>query len=163
MTKPKRAHVGQKAKLTTDQIWHLCKGYCLYDRVSPNYRKLGPNDFPMPFRSWEHRKKVYFSFKNEIFALQGQNIPDSHVLAFAHGARPAAWWQFEAPEPRRLISGNKDFILNRDSYFFGLPNYYTNAADHGTLVFESQAEYLTRLGLLLPGELEKVKPELIRV
>jgi hypothetical protein len=163
MTQQKRAHMGQKAKLTNDQIWHLVKGSCLLDWVEPNYNKMGPNGLPMPFKSWKHRKKLYFDFKSEIFDLQGQNIPNSHIIAFHFGARPAAWWNYESPERRRLLSGNADHILEWDPTFFGKPYLVSSLEAHNFLKFETQPEYLDRLDLLLPGEKQKIKPELIRV
>jgi len=104
-----------------------------------------------------------------IMGLIGKNIkrqyPDYFFssIAMPWGSRPWGWWQFEAPEPRRLLSGNPGFILKGEDYFFGLPRLYTSAADHTTLTFESQPEYLERLNLLLPGEKRKIKPNLIKV
>jgi hypothetical protein len=63
------------------------------------------------------------------------------------GTRPAGWWRFEAPEPRRAIipgmeplQGRGQIIaLNRDS---GEVEY----------AHETECNYLRRLGLLTPGE-----------
>ena len=48
------------------------------------------------------------------------------------GTRPWLWWRFDAPEPRRQ-------------------------ADSGGL--EAEASYLSRLGLLWPGELRRLGPD----
>lgn len=59
------------------------------------------------------------------------------------GNRPAAWWGYEAPEPRRVVA-----VLE--------PDDATRSA-HGVLarareVLETEAAYLARLDLLTPAE-----------
>jgi hypothetical protein len=50
------------------------------------------------------------------------------------GTRPSTWWRFIAPEPRRTIANGRDLI-------------------------ESEASYLRRLDLLLPGEERRLRPD----
>jgi hypothetical protein len=87
------------------------------------------------------------------------------------GLRPYAWWKFDAPrlplgsfpgcyydgelpEPRRHLRGPGQPVhavsCISPSSSFGIWNWYGDPADPP--VFETQFEYLTRHGLLLPGE-----------
>ena len=69
------------------------------------------------------------------------------------GTRPPAWWKFEADEPRQQVSGKpiETGAIHGQIDDDGLPlalGYFP----HGRVGFESQASYLERLGLVLPGE-----------
>lgn len=57
-------------------------------------------------------------------------------IATNPGFRPWAWWEFDAPEPRRQVSGR------RRKNYRNVPNCN----------LESQREYLTRHGLLTEAE-----------
>lgn len=72
------------------------------------------------------------------------------------GCRPWGWWRFESKEMRRLLSGDASLADWTSGNFFGIPRCYASAEAHRSLVFESQADYLARLNLLLPGELERI-------
>ncbi len=61
------------------------------------------------------------------------------------GTRPWAWWTFDAPEPRRLIDGTPDRVSPAAVTWLGMPSAHA-------CTYESEAAYLRRLGLLLPGE-----------
>jgi hypothetical protein len=73
------------------------------------------------------------------------------------GSRPWAWWQFDAPELRRVVSGVAKSLEElgwplRERYawanYFGQPHsIYVPGC-----VYETQQAYLERLGLLLSGE-----------
>lgn len=104
--------------------------------------------------------------------------------AAAHpGTRPDGWWTFDAPEPRRRLGGigtaaheclNVALHLDR-----GIPSQWLDADDVETFapirasaggppfegvavdpadppLYESEAAYLDRLGLFLPGEKRRV-------
>mgnify|MGYP001193248409 FL=1 len=74
------------------------------------------------------------------------------------GTRPWAWWRFDAPERRRLLAvqsrtveraptAEDDVEAWRDGVGgFGLPRY------GGPYRFETEADFLNRHGLLMPGE-----------
>lgn len=90
------------------------------------------------------------------------------------GKRPCPWWLFEAPEQRRLKSGGYDEKWQKvvDDYGdewaepiksehwrldYGKPGLFEYFDDDLNEIedlreFESQAEYLKRLDILLPGE-----------
>ncbi len=67
------------------------------------------------------------------------------------GTRPSHWWAFESREPRRQLGGEGS--ASGSGFAFGLP-YSWNG---GEPVFETQHEYLKRLGLLLPGEAPPIR------
>jgi hypothetical protein len=70
------------------------------------------------------------------------------------GTRPWAWWRYEAREPRRRLGG-KGVSLRDDWSYWGTPGSYVYEYDDDQWdppVYETQAAYLERLGLLLPEE-----------
>ena len=68
------------------------------------------------------------------------------------GTRPYAWWRFEAPEPRRQVSPGPESLGPATS--FGCPSLFRGIPHDG--MFETEAEYLERLGLLTPVEESQV-------
>lgn len=110
----------------------------------------------------DHLRRMWAACRDQVLADWVAQHP---------GSRPVGWWQCEAPEAmrRRLggigtpqfepIDGSDRFALHR-----GIPRYWMDADririyGRGTAVdpadppvFESQAVYLDRLGLFLPGE-----------
>ena len=101
------------------------------------------------------------------------------------GTRPRHWWQYEAPEPRQRLGGTGtpafEVLAHAERYEWGLPDHWVTQPDvdrpggdfAGVAIdpsdpptFEPEAAYLRRLGLFLPGELERLteadfEPELI--
>lgn len=87
------------------------------------------------------------------------------------GSRCAGWWCYESKERRRRLNGDHPFdreerrkraaelqainsgVGNFRSLLWGCPSDFI-VPDDFTAIYESQAEYLTRLGLWLPGERE---------
>jgi hypothetical protein len=65
------------------------------------------------------------------------------------GTRPWAWWHFEAPEPRRQVRDGPRVDLS-GGYWFGKPAWYSGMPPDD--MFESERDYLQRLGLLFPHE-----------
>jgi hypothetical protein len=64
------------------------------------------------------------------------------------GSRPWAWWENDAPEPRRRIKEGGPCSFFRSPATFGIPSNCDEAE------FESERDYLARLGLLTAEELE---------
>jgi hypothetical protein len=64
------------------------------------------------------------------------------------GQRPQLWWRYSAPEPRCKRDGICPASATWDRGNTGLPH----GADEND--YETEAEYLERLGLWLPGERE---------
>jgi hypothetical protein len=76
------------------------------------------------------------------------------------GSRPWAWWRFNAPEPRRLLSGRGVLLEQRwrglrVPLHRGLPTF-DSIDETDPPKFESEAAYLERLGLLEPDERERL-------
>ena len=83
------------------------------------------------------------------------------------GTRPSCWWKFDAPENRRRLGGTGDPLHDVSAYVpdhhLGIPTDWVLPdgldADRGAPVdpadppiFESQAAFLDRHGLLADGE-----------
>jgi len=64
--------------------------------------------------------------------------------------RPWAWWEFDAPCPRKRIDGGAE-RSEGTRLWFGVPAIL-RTLDDDAAVYESQHQYLARLGLLLPDE-----------
>lgn len=61
------------------------------------------------------------------------------------GTRPWAWWAFDAPESRRFLGDEPE-----DLSPFGV--WYGMASSWGCAFYETEADYLDRLGLLTDAE-----------
>ena len=87
---------------------------------------------------------------SEIWNTHSERIVSEHVED-SPGSRPARWWQYDAPEPRKRLGGigtPEHEVLNiKPAYSFGIPigwidqwqvDYYTGVAVdiHGRLVNE---------------------------
>jgi hypothetical protein len=73
-----------------------------------------------------------------------------------YGSRPAAWWRFETSEGRALLGGHGILVEQRFRNLRvpldrGLPMYHEVAVDDPP-AYESEAEFLRRLGLLTDDE-----------
>ena len=121
----------------------------------------------------------YFSSDEEIRATWDE-ISEEFVARWAEqrpGTRPRHWWGFDAPEPRRRVGGIGqaacEVLADAEAYQLGIPTSWVEpwhvdlygpdftgvAVDsEDPPVFESQAEFLRRLALALPGELERLTP-----
>jgi hypothetical protein len=105
----------------------------------------------------------------ELWAVHGAAIVQEQAAA-QPGQRPRCWWRFNAPEPRRRVGGTGE--PGRADLSYGIPTSWAwprpvlpgarfaggpppvDPDDPPT--FEAEAEYLQRLGLLLPGEAERL-------
>jgi hypothetical protein len=77
-------------------------------------------------------------------------------IAERPGSRPPVWWQVEAPEPRRQLSGRGVVVSERYRNLdaplaHGVPLFFEIDLDDPPS-FESEASYLGRLNLLVTGE-----------
>ena len=81
-----------------------------------------------------------------LWAEHGDAILASWIR-HSPGCRPWAFWAFEAPGPRRLLSGKGRPVWG--GLAWGIP---ASPWEGGTPKFESQGEFLARHDLLLPGE-----------
>jgi hypothetical protein len=157
---------------------------------------------PVPRRRWrmERRPQLtpdverYFASGWDLSADMLRVLPDQHEplwrayaaeflaawIAKYPGWRPAAWWTFDAPEPRLVLEG-AEFLLPKETPIawqwvwrgnhcggFGVPAFrqVRPPGDVELPVVESTAAYLRRLELLTPSEhaaldLEDFEPETI--
>lgn len=123
---------------------------------------------------------------SELWSAFGVAVIDRWAVE-RPGTRPSCWWRFASNEPRLRHGGigdaASDVLAFVPSLAFGLPALWVteqDAAHYGPSfagrapdprdppLFESQAAYLRRLNLLMPGELERIpeadfQPEAIPV
>ena len=142
--KPQNSKRRKIHDLSVEQIWVLIRRH----------------DFLKTFTDDDHRREVWKKNRKFIMSLIGQAIRPEHFYStlwqageiyYGFGERPDSWWRYEAKEQRRAIDG-KPFDVPPGLYF-GKPRF------HDGCHYESQFEYLNRLDLLLPGELEKFDAE----
>jgi hypothetical protein len=150
MTLHKRKYCGQVKPGSvippTRILEKLIRGYPMLD--DPDKSKL-PDD---------KLKKHWQKSKDFVMGLIGQGIktiiPDFWFrgVIIPWGCRPAAWWQFDAPEPRRVIAGDPTGAMPEKGLRFGVPRFYKSVMAHNSLIYESEFQYLKRQNLLLPME-----------
>lgn len=118
----RKSRTAQPPGLTDDQREFLLYG-----------RNLLTGDFP--FKNERHRKELYFQHQEELLEAVG---PDK---------RPAAWWNFESPERRRVIAGDESVADYSKGLSFGRAKIYNIESLADLPKYESQADYLKRLNL----------------
>ena len=84
-------------------------------------------------------KAAWWELRDELLSTWIEQHP---------GTRPYAWWRFESPELRRQMEPGPESIGPPD--WFGCPSSFRGMPHDG--MFETEGEYLDRLGLLTPGE-----------
>ena len=107
----------------------------------------------MPFESEAQMKAVWQKHRAAIMKMISRDT-GYPIDGFNAGTRPFAWWCFDAPEPRRQLSGPAPSPGGLT--YQGLPRLWETGEDCNAAVFETELEYLTRLDLLLPGELDLI-------
>lgn len=71
------------------------------------------------------------------------------------GTRPHGWWMCDAPGPRARIDGGPEASPDTPRRF-GVPSIY-RCEDDWSAEYESEADYLARLNLLVDGERERLE------
>jgi hypothetical protein len=119
---------------------------------------------------------VYLMTPGECVALwdeYGDQVVAERVVDWP-GTRPERWWQYSAPEPRRRVGGvgtpAHERLADVEHYHVGVPWTWITCSTLATYrligrdlgvpaispaappLYESEATYLERLDLLLPGE-----------
>ena len=120
----------------------------------------------MNFVDWERvnlsdeaRRALWVQHRDHIMSLQGKPAQGEAYtlqrmnLYFDLFERPSAWWDFEAPEPRRLLAGDPGNVVPGCGLLQGTPRRFR---DGQAMVFESERDYLERHGLLNDRETAKV-------
>ena len=85
----------------------------------------------------------------------GADLVAEHVKAHP-GTRPAGWWMFDSPEPRRRLGGTGEPF--EDSFARGLPEFWESIDRADPPRFESEAAYLARHNLLSTSERRRLTP-----
>jgi hypothetical protein len=107
----------------------------------------------------------------DVWAEHAEAVVAHHVKR-RPGTRPLRWWEFDSPQPRRRLGGVGTPLHECTAYglslHYGIPADWRRQGDFftsGTPIdpddpprYESEAKYLLRLGLLLPGERERLCP-----
>jgi hypothetical protein len=120
--------------------------------------------FYLTFRgSEEARRKFWREYSDMVVRWHARHWP---------GTRPRLWWRYDSPQPRRRVGGIGTPLHECTAYALllhdGIPADWRRPGDgfsRGVPIdrrdpprFESQASYLRRHGLLLPGERERLRP-----
>lgn len=103
MARKRRSKTNRLAPLTDDQTLHLLIGWCF------NSFKYKNTDFP--FEDDEHRRQLW---EHNRDYLVDKDINYTGVCKRKPGTRPAAWWDYEAPEPRRDLESEEDYLRRLD-------------------------------------------------
>jgi hypothetical protein len=94
----------------------------------------------------------------DLWARKGTEVLAEHCPRFP-GSRPAPWWTFQAPEVRRRVGGiGSERSAHAPHFVCGVPADWTAIDPKFPPLYESQASYLDRLGLLSRAERRKLKP-----
>jgi hypothetical protein len=122
-----------------------------------------PDEVDLPGEDPHELAHVFFASAEAVEAMWHDYGPDVVAAwAAAHpGTRPWGWWRYEAEEPRRVIRGAELLKPRRkpeDWRFYwkdhrgvqAFRQWRPKAAE--LPLIESEAAYLRRLKLLLPGE-----------
>src|SRR5262245_9363841 len=169
-------------RLPDVEDWQLC---FLLDRDIPEEVDSGARWF-MESNFEDIRKEMWRAFEAELLAEFIADLP---------GRRPRAWWDYSAPkmpedelerhgwletffaadlvEPRQRLGGVglamfEQFPSHVPEYELGLPKHWHSIDPDDPPRFESQAAYLRRHDLFLPGEEQRLtskhfQPEKIAV
>ena len=150
MTKPRPRRARSEAEIDGPSWRFLCDATTPEDDEEYGWRLItleyGDDGWPGvdPSPTGKTAKQLWAKYGQEIVKWWAGERP---------GTRPWCWWKYEAPEPRKRLGG---VGTARSDY---LPDFKLPPTDAFVAVdpddppsFESQAAYLKRLGLLLPGE-----------
>ncbi len=136
--------------LTGREMEHLILGFEILDEKEA------------PFNSDKQRRRCWKKHRNHILALQGQKAQGesfglSSGVYFDFFTRPAAWWDYDTPEPRRLLKGDPADALPEHGYLKGVPVNHRSFEARQEKKYESEVEYLQRHGFLTDTEKEVLK------
>jgi hypothetical protein len=97
--------------------------------------------------AWERRKPV-------ILAMWIREYPCT---------RPYAWWEFDAPEPRKVTNGKPHPFTTRPAegdrrLYYGCPQIISTV-EEGQTEYETDAAYLGRIGELTDAERRAAKAD----
>ncbi len=146
MATTKRRSSKTGGSLTEEQATDLLIGISMADK---------------PFRDDDHRRQCWDANKQHLI---DKDYSINGIHKREPGTRPHAWWMYSAPEPRRKIE-NGEYWTAAPGHEEGWRKYYGmdtvmhpadgwSEAGYPLVEYETEADYLRRLNLLLPGEAE---------
>ena len=111
---------------------------------------LGDKTFP--FRSERDRDSTWQKYRTRIMAKmllprKEEFFPDRWRMPGGNSLRPKEWWLKEAPEPKQIVNGAIQVDPEHPHIFDRQP------------LCETDREYLQRLNLLTPKDLEYLETE----
>jgi hypothetical protein len=127
-------------------------------------------DQPLPANFETFVLRIDFHGNMETLWNQNRDVILTEHVKDNPGTRPALWYRYDAPrlpvgtfpghyrdgqlpEPRLRTGGTGTPVAATSAaYAYGLPTAWIDFAEDDPPTFESQAEYLTRHGLLMAGE-----------
>jgi hypothetical protein len=150
-TNRKRIRRTHKKALSGDELEIHIHGYSMLDRRKPIFKTDKDR-----FASWRTHREYIMQLqgqrvRGESFGLTGDQV------YFEMGTRPASWWAFDAPEPRRLLSGDPSGALPEHGFSRGIPKRFRSHEAFQSMRYETEQAFLQRHGLL--GEQEKQQIE----
>lgn len=161
MARKRRSKKGG-SRLSENQVLHLLLGFC--------FNSFEGRALDFPFRDEAHQRQLWNENRDRLI---NKDVGDGGgPVRREPGTRPAAFWAFDAPEPRRIIQ-NAEYWQpppgkeNDWRRYWGMhpilhPVDNWEEAGYPLPEYETEASYLRRLKLLLPGEaeaLEKINGE----
>jgi hypothetical protein len=125
-------------------------------------RPLPENNFDAWILKYDHDGKT-----KQLWESHRESVIAEHVKE-SPGTRPPLWWQHDAPrqavgtipgwhcdgqlpELRRRLGGSGEPV-SPANLSYGIPDVWRDIDEDDLPIFESQASYLRRHGLLLAGE-----------
>lgn len=126
----------------------------------------GHEFFGGAFQSEDDRRKAWEIHRAELLTFwtqdPGEWLNAGNRQGFGNpapggpGTRPAAWWDYDAPEALRIISTAEQIALEIEKR--GEPEYTADKEHSQSFYYdgadETEVAYLSRLGLLSAGEVE---------
>jgi hypothetical protein len=87
-------------------------------------------------------REMWTEYRDELLAEYVSHFP---------GYRPPAWWRWDSPEPRLRLGGIGEVIKDGEMHL-GTPRNWASIDKENPPEYESQPQYLRRLGLFLQAE-----------
>jgi len=142
--------------LSENQILHLLNGHCWdsMEGCQPGF----------PFRDEQHQRECWRKHRD---LLIGKDLDEAtgRLVEREPGTRPAGFWAYDAPEPLRILKNAEWWKVEAGHEsewrcYWGMhpathPAEGWSEAGYPLAEYETEADYLERLGLWLPGERER--------
>src|SRR5262249_47685783 len=105
---------------------------------------------------------LYRGNRRDVWEQHGSDVLREWIVGYP-GARPWAWWQFDAREPRQVVEDRSHLVTYEAREWWWRAHlgvrFHGNCRRPGEhlIVVEAEAAYLRRLGLLVPGEAVRLR------